>query len=256
MRCFIRPALLTVSVLVVIAARAGERDSDAWVEVARIAAPDARQAAAADREHVFVVASEVVAKYERSTGRLLARSQGEARHLNSAFLHEGQLYLAHSNYPEQPERSQILRLDPATMRLASWHDFGASEGSLTWCVFHDGAWWCHFAFYGDERHKSYVARFDADWREVARWRFPAHVVEAFDRHSASGGLWRDGRLLVTGHDRREVYVLELPAEGNVLQYIATQSAPFAGQGFAEDPVTGGLIGIDRARRLVIMAQQE
>lgn len=227
-----------------------------WREVRSFEAPEAGQAAAADSDYAYAIASKVVAKYDRDTGQLLARGHGNATHLNSGFFHDGRLYLAHSNYPARPEKSEIKVLEPVTMALTTWHDFGASDGSLTWCVRDvNGAWWCNFAYYGEDNGKSYVAKF-VDWHEVARWTYPPHVIKSFGKKSSSGGIWRRGKLLVTGHDEREIHVLELPAnpDDRVLKYVATVKAPFTGQGIANDPATGGLIGIDRAQRRVIFAQ--
>ena len=75
------------------------------------------------------------------------------------------------------------------------------------------------------------------------------------RYSLSGGLWYQNTLLVTGHDKPEVYRLQLPREGNTLKYLGKQSVPFSGQGFAIDPVSEGLVGIHRARRQVLFVQQ-
>ncbi len=73
-----------------------------WRETAALDAPEAFQAAAADQEHVYAIASSQIARYDRATGRRLALSTGEARHLNSGFFWQGKLYAAHSNYPRTP----------------------------------------------------------------------------------------------------------------------------------------------------------
>lgn len=225
-----------------------------WTEIRRLAAPEAVQAAASDDRHVYAIANSVIAKYDRQTGKRLASSTGEASHLNAGFLMDGKLYCAHSNYPQQPEHSEIKIFDPESMTLAAFKDFGASDGSLTWAVFDQGSWWCNFAYYGEDNSKTYLARFDGDWREIQRWTYPADALKAFDKHSASCGIWRDERLLVTGHDKREIYVLEAPEGETELRYVATLPAPFTGQGFAADPATGGLVGIDRARRQIVFAR--
>ncbi|MBX3413551.1 MAG: hypothetical protein KF708_12745 [Pirellulales bacterium] len=227
-----------------------------WHETHSFAAPEARQAAAADERYVYAISSTTVAQHDRETGKLIARSHPPAKHLNSGFFHEGQLYLAHSNYPAKPEQSEIKRLDLATLKLTTWHDFGASDGSLTWCV-RDvaGAWWCNFAYYGEDNTKTYVARL-VDGQEKGRWTYPARVVQAFGQKSSSGGVWYHGKLLVTGHDERELHILELPADvaTGELRHVATVKAPFTGQGIAIDPVTDGLLGIDRGKRRVIFAE--
>lgn len=224
-----------------------------WTEAKRIAAPEATQAAAADDRFVYAIANGVVAKYDRQTGERLSRSTGEATHLNTGFFLNGKMYCAHSNFPSKPEQSSIKVLDPDTMVLSTFKDFEASDGSLTWAVEDQGSWWCNFAFYREDNHKTYLAKYE-NWREVARWTYPPNVVKAFGENSASCGIWRGRKLLVTGHDEREIFVMELPADGSTLRHVATVPVPFTGQGFAVDPRSGGLIGIDRPKRQIIFAE--
>lgn len=230
--------------------------TSAWRETATLPAEEAHQAAAADQRHVYAIGSRTIGKYDRKTGKRVAISSGNATHLNSGFFWQGKLYCAHSNYPQQPERSEILVLDPASMKLTELHHFAGQEGSLTWAVRHDGAWWCCFAFYDRDNGKSYLARFDDDWREQARWTWPAKLVAKLGRHSISGGVWHRDQLLVTDHDNFVLYRLAVPRQGRVLELVDIQPAPFAGQGIAHDLVTGGLIGIVRKKKLVIFAERE
>jgi hypothetical protein len=73
--------------------------------------------------------------------------------------------------------------------------------------------------------------------------------------SVSGGVWKDGSLLVTDHDHPAIYELRLPRQDSVLEFVARHAAPFTGQGIAFDPKTGGLVGINRAKRQVVFASQ-
>jgi hypothetical protein len=230
-----------------------EQSRTRWRQTDGLAAPEAVQAAAADATCLYAIGNQVVAKYDRRTGKRIASSKGKATHLNSGFFWEGRLYCAHSNYPQTPELSEIMVLDPDTMELSVFKSFGSYGGSLTWAVRHDGRWWCNFARYGDGNAGTFLAAFNDDWEEQDRWTYPTEVIQAMDRHSLSGGIWRDGHLLATDHDHRVVYQLQLPQQGSVLELIEIQPAPFTGQGIAEDPVTGGLVGIDRAKRQIIMA---
>ncbi len=61
-------------------------------------APEASQAAAADADFVYAIANDRIGKYERTTGRRVGMSNGDAHHLNSGFFWQGRLYCAHSNY--------------------------------------------------------------------------------------------------------------------------------------------------------------
>jgi endonuclease/exonuclease/phosphatase family metal-dependent hydrolase len=225
-----------------------------WRSASAFSAAEANQAAAADERHFYAITNSHIGKYDRASGQRLAVSTGEAKHLNSGFVWEGKLYCAHSNYPLVPEESQIKVLDPESMRLATYKDFGNFGGSLTWAVREGGHWWCNFARYGTDNAQTFLVRFDNDWRETGRWRYPPEVVRDLGRMSISGGIWHEGSLLVTGHDDPVLFRLALPRDTNeLLTFTEKQSAPFTGQGIAADPVTGGLVGIHRAKRQVIFA---
>ena len=225
--------------------------ADDWQQVSEMAAPEAIQAAAADVKHVYAIASGKVAKYDRNTGRRLGLSIGPAKHLNSGFLWKGKLLCAHSNYPQTPEKSEIKVLDPDSMRLTTFREFGDLGGSLTWVVRRGPDWWCNFAKYGEKNAETFLVRFDDEWRETGRWTYPSAVIRQLGRYSLSGGLWWGQELIATGHDRGEFYRLRLPQSGRVLEYAGKQTVPFTGQGFAKDLLTGELVGISRAGRKVI-----
>jgi hypothetical protein len=98
-----------------------------------------------------------------------------------------------------------------------------------------------------------VVRFDDAWRATATWTLPPGVLDRFAPMSSSGGGWGDdGLLYVTGHNRRELYALRLPATGSTLEPVATIAVPFEGQAIAWDPSQPRvLFGIVRSRREVV-----
>jgi len=226
-----------------------------FVEIASIPSAHAHQAAAADTQFLYAIGSESIAKIDRATGQELAVSTGKAKHLNSGFLWQGKLYCAHSNYPRKPEKSEIMVLNPETMALSQFKDFGEYRGSLTWVVREGDFWWCNFARYGAENDQTVLVKLDDNWKEQGAWTYPPEVVREIGRHSISGGVWRKGELLVTGHDHRVLYRLRLPTEGTILEFVSAVPAPFPGQGIATDSVSGGLVGIDRAKKRIIIAHQ-
>jgi hypothetical protein len=253
------PLVVVAAAALVATGAAGERSAKSaaeWTRAGELAAPEAHQAAAADERHAYAITNAQIAKYDRESGRRIAVSTGDAQHLNSGFLWNSRLYCAHSNYPRTPEQSQIKVLDPETMRLSTFRDFGNFGGSLTWAVRHQGQWWCNFARYGDDNAQTFLVRFNDEWQETGRWTYPREVIRELGRYSLSGGLWRGDALLVTGHDDPVLFRLRLPESGDVLQWIDTQAVPFTGQGFAHDPRTGGLVGINRGRRQVVFAETE
>jgi endonuclease/exonuclease/phosphatase family metal-dependent hydrolase len=226
---------------------------EAWKVARKLPAPEAHQAASADQHFVYAITSGGVAKYDRKSGKRVATSEGAAKHLNSGFFWKGKLLCAHSNYPLKPERSEIKVLDIDSMQLTTFKDFGSAGGSLTWVLHKDGFWWCNFALYGADNHKTFLVKYDEKWREVARWTYPAKVISQLGRHSLSGGIWRGEQLWTTGHDDPVAFRLSLPKEGSELEYLGQHAIPFTGQGLANDPVSGGLVGINRAKRQVIFA---
>jgi hypothetical protein len=228
-------------------------DPAAWSVVREIPAPEAHQAAAADERFFYAITNKAVAKYDRQSGMRLALSTGPAEHLNSGFLHERRLYCAHSNYPKQPEKSEIKVLNPLSMELTTFHDFGNYGGSLTWCLWKDGRWWCHFAKYGAANGDSFLVEFDESWNELRRFTWPKEVLDHIGKNSLSGAVWRGDTLLATGHDVPLLFRVRLPEAGSVLQFVETQTIPFTGQGLATDPVTNGLIGISRKQKKLILA---
>lgn len=224
-----------------------------YAVTATLPAPEANQAAAADARWVYAIDNGRVARYDRASGVKQATSAGKASHLNSGFLFDGKLYCAHSNYPRKPERSEIMVLDPETMKLGTFKNFGEYRGSLTWAVRQGDAWWCTFAHYGADNAKTVLVKLDDQWRELGAWTYPPEVVRELGSYSISGGIWQGDDLLATGHDRKVVYRLRLPQTGSVLQLLEVRPSPFPGQGIAADPVTGGLVGIDRAKKQVVFA---
>jgi len=220
-------------------------------ETGTLAAPQAHQAAAADRKFIYAITNNVVAKYSRKTRQQLAVSVGDALHLNSGYLYRGSLLCAHSNYPQIPELSQIKVLDPKSMQLTTFHDFGDYGGSLTWVVRRANSWLCNFARYDKDNGDTFLAEFDRHWTETRRWTYPHEMVVQLGKYSLSGGLFQQQRLLVTGHDAQQIYYLRIPQTGTVLKYIGRTPVPFTGQGFAVDPIGGGLVGISRAEHQII-----
>ncbi|HUG68091.1 MAG TPA: alpha/beta hydrolase [Pirellulaceae bacterium] len=108
------------------------------------------------------------------------------------------------------------------------------------------------------------------WATIASWSFAEErvagwvqtaVMPAAEAHQAAAANDRHvyaitNVLLVTGHDDPVVHALRLPEEGRVLKPLDRHPVPFSGQGFAHDPATGGLVGIDRAKKLVVFAEPQ
>lgn len=237
--------------------RAEESAGVRWQLTQALPADEAVQAAAANETHLFAITNARIGKYDRNTGKRVAISSGPASHLNSGFFWRGRLLAAHSNYPAVPEKSQIMRLDVETMQLTLFHDFKDYGGSLTWVLYKDDYWWCHFAKYGSENAGSFLVQLTPQWEEVRRWTLPPGLVGELGQYSLSGGVWSGDLLYVTGHDARMLYRLRVPGDAEALQWVDSEPAPFSGQGIAVDPATPDtMIGIDRATRRLLIATRQ
>jgi hypothetical protein len=211
---------------------------------------DAHQAVAVDQKYFYVVNNRRITKHDKATGEPLLQfvgsDDGPIIHMDSGVVVNGKLYAAHSNYDESPMQSSIEVFDTRTMRHIGTCSFGIDRGSLTWIDRHDGAWWAGFANYDvvpDGQTEPYggtdntqIAKLDDNFQIIEAWTIPKAILDQFTPMSNSGGSWGpDGRLWITGHDLGEAYVMNVPAAGSQLQWVATVNLPnVEGQGIAWD----------------------
>jgi hypothetical protein len=82
------------------------------------------------------------------------------------------------------------------------------------------------------------------------------VLKRLAPNSVSGASWTaDGRLAVTGHSRRELYVLAIPTTGTMLRHIATVPFVSPGQAIEWDPHDPKLLwSIDRKREEIVSSR--
>ncbi|WP_293901712.1 hypothetical protein [Phenylobacterium sp.] len=234
--------------------------------ISRLSAPEADQGVAVDAGSIYAVDNSRIARYDRKTGAKLAEFLGDPRqfpHMNSCAVIGRELICADSNYPATPMLSQVEVFDPASLAHLRTISLGHQPGSLTWVDRRDGSWWAGFANYdgrggepGRDHRLTALVRFDDRWRAQASWTFPEAVLARMAPRSASGGTFgADGRLYVTGHDRPELYVLDVPPTGGVLSLVATIPIAVDGQAIAFDRAAPGvLFGISRAKREVVAMQ--
>ena len=226
----------------------------------RIPAPEARQGAASDGRFVYAIDNQRIGKYAIATGRRSAAWSGDRRrfpHLNSCTIVGRELVCAASNYPALPQTSSVEIFDPKRLVHRRSVSLGRGPGSLTAIDRHGGWWWAVFANYdgrggqaGRDHRATVLVRLDDGFRRRQAWTFPPAVLRRLAPNSVSGASWTaDGRLTVTGHDRRELYVVAVPPAGTVLAHVATVAAATPGQAIDWDPRDPKLLwSIDRKRR--------
>ncbi len=231
-------------------------------ELRRFKAAEANQGVAVDAQHFYAITNHVIGKYRKDNGERVAgwegAKDGRIKHLNAGIVLDGKLYCAHSNFPALPEESSVEIWDTATMQPVDKHVFEKPTGSLTWVDRKDGAWFACFAHYKQtsDPAKSCVVKFNDQWQEQARWSFPIKLIERFAGMSSSGGSFGPGgHLFVTGHDAKELYVLDVPASSGELQWLSTIPISAAGQAFAWDRGEDGVLySIQRKTKEVIVSR--
>jgi outer membrane protein assembly factor BamB len=231
-------------------------------ELRRFKAQEANQGVAVDAEFFYAIDSHAIGKYRKDTGARVGGwdggKGGSIKHLNAGVVLDGKLYCAHSNFPKMPEESSVEIWDTAKVEHSGQHVFTNSPGSLTWADPRGSDWVACFAHYRktSDPALTQVVRFDAQWWPQQRWKFPAALIQRFAGNSSSGGAFGPGdHLFVTGHDARELYVLDLPEQGAELRWSATIPISAAGQAFAWDRAEAGLFyAIERKTREVLVSR--
>ena len=231
-------------------------------ELKRFKAEEAHQGVAVDDAHFYAITNSAIGKYSKDSGERVGgwkeEKGGRIKHLNAGVVLNGRLYCAHSNYPEMPMKSSVEVWDPKTMQHLESIDLTAAGGSLTWLDRRDGVWYACFAQYaktGDPANTK-VVTFDAQWKKLDELRFPRPMVLKFGRNSSSGGgFGPQGHLFISGHDAQELYVLDLPAKGDVLGWQTAIPISAHGQAFVWDhSLEGVLYSIDRKTHEVIVSR--
>lgn len=209
-------------------------------------APEAHQAVAVDSNYFYAISSTAIGKYDKDTGEKVdywpSSDSTDLVHLDSGVIRNGKLYAAHSNYPSIPMTSSVEIWNSRTMKHIGSHSFGIRRGSLTWIDRYKGYWWGVFAHYdefeketGKDNRWTTLVKFNDNWQEMESWVFPGNLLDKFGTKSNSGGSWgADGRLYLSGHDRAELYIVELPNAGSVIQHVKTVPIENEGQGIAWD----------------------
>ena len=238
--------------------------------LARFDAPDARQGVAVDADHYYATNNFSITKHAKKDGAEMMRWAGRAEgdplfHLDSLAEYDGRLYASHSNYPIWPMTSSVEVWDAATLEHVATHSFGIDRGSFTWLDRHDGYWWGAFANYDKVQNgqsepyghtrRTQVVQLNDQFTVLQSWVLPDGILERISPMSNSGGSWGpDGFLYLTGHDHGETYVMQIPAAGSVLDWMATVKVPLMeGQGIAWDRSSGDrtLWAIQKRGRIVL-----
>ena len=231
-----------------------------------------RQAVAVDSSAFYALNNFAITKHDKKTGEALitwdgiSDETGPLIHLDSGIVHQGKLYAAHSNYPNWPMHSSIEIWDTNSLTHIESHSFGVYLGSMTWLDRYDGFWWAGFGNYDkvqDGQSQAYggtqntwIVKMDDSFNTIDQWRLPNELHPRLSPMTNSGGSWsEEGLLYLTGHDYPEIYIVDVPANGETVDWLATvEVAGLNGQGIAWDRDKTSkqttLWGILKSKRLV------
>ena len=229
--------------------------------------PSSRQAVAVDSTYFYVINNSSITKHRKRDGEKVSSWEDNdslIHHLNSGIIIDGSLYAVNSNYPSTPMASSIEIFDPVTLRHIDNHSFGILNGSATWLDKYQGSWYVAFAHYtrrGSEPGKTNfwtrLVKFDKDWRQLESWIFPIELIKNFGTMSNSGGvILPNGKILCSGHDNYELYLLEFPSKGYTLIWQATFPVGSYGQGIACEPDGDSMLvyGIVKKENKVVVSR--
>ena len=233
-------------------------------ELTRLYAREAEQGVAVDENFIYAIGTNEIGKYDKKTYQKITSwgngGRGRIIHLNSGLIHDGKLYCAHSNYPQIPMISSVEIWDTHSLQHIASHSFGLEWGSCTWIDRHKGYWWGVFAHYekiteslNKDVSWTTLLKFDDQWHPLESWVLPEEVLHKMQPMSNSGGTWGpDGLLYCTGHDRSEIYVLQLPMSGSIIELVDSVAIEITGQGIAWDRGNPGVLyGINKKDRQII-----
>lgn len=210
---------------------------------------DAHQAIAVSKNYFYAISNKSISKCDKITGKVVKRykSDDSNMHLNSGTIIGSQLFCANN-----PKNFNSIVVFSKNLRIIKSFDIDIKNGSLTWIDINDGKWFGMVAFYKNQVHKTHLVQFNIANNKLIikkKWFFPTSVTKRFYPYSCSGGSFKDNFLYCTGHDKKEIYVMSVVPNKQLLKHVKTIKSYSTGQGIDFDG--NYLYGIHRKKKLVI-----
>lgn len=197
---------------------------------------EATQGVFVDNKFIYTLGNSTIGKYNKQTGKKIKIIHTNFKHFNSGTVHNGLLYITHN--PKMSNSIVIFTTDLILVKIISI----PYSGSLTWINFNNGSWYGCLAYYNKDIQKSRIVKFNSKWKIIKIWKYPKELLNKFYPYSNSGGQFINiNTLLLTGHDKKELYVTYIT--DNIIKLVKIIPVTFAGQSFS---VNNNIIyGIER-----------
>ena len=202
-----------------------------------------------DKNFYYLVYSKGILKFNIKTNQFnkSTKYNKNLKHLNGGIIYNNMLYL--TNNPKNGKNS--LEIFDKELNYITSIKLDKLKGSLTWIDFYKGYFFGLLAYYKDEVKKTRIVKFDNQFNIIKQWKIPKSILNRLYPNSISGGQFNktSGILFLTGHDKKEIYLMNL---NNNLKYIKTLKTSIAGQGISFDKNNDKYLwGIDRKNNKII-----
>ena len=188
---------------------------------------EVKKGVAIDDRYFYTISDSHIEKYGRKTGKKILSKKLPFKHLNGGTFVNGDLVVI-NNPPRNPEHNAIVWIDPKTLGLIDIMPLPQVKGSLTWIDWAWDKWWLCDA----HGKNTAIYCFNDDWTLEGYWKLPKEVIKNTKPRSLSGGAWFGEYLCVSGHDKPELYILELAYDKLQATLLKTIPICFDGNGFA------------------------
>ena len=215
-------------------------------------AKEAKQGVAIDSKYFYAINNNSIGKYSRKSGKRVLYKKVPFKHLNGGKIVNGDLVVV-NNPAGKPEQNALIWLDPSNLQVVDVMQMSFIQGSLTWFDWAWDKWWVCDARYGKKVKDTTIYCFNEQWEPMGFWKIPKSLVGDLEPYSLSGGAWFGDHLYVSGHDKPEMYLLELPKDKLHAKLIQTVQVCFDGQGFVFERGKGKIYvwGIRRDDSVVV-----
>ena len=207
------------------------QNSCAKLDAGRIyKAKEATEGVAIDKRYFYAIGHDKVGKYSRKSGKRVIAKKLPFKHIKGGKIVNDDLVIINTP-PGRPEQNALIWLDVETLEMIDMMTLPHIQGEITWIDWAWEKWWICDAQYKKNVKETTIYCFNPDWVLEGFWKLPKDVVRSIEPKSLSGGAWFGEMLCVSGYEKPELYVLDLPEKKIHAKLLRLLLVCFDGQGF-------------------------